>query len=218
MALNKNPKVNLRAKYQRFLEISFIVTLSLIIAAFKFFPDVESKALIKEIPPDIIDVVDVEHTRQQQRPPMPPRPEIIISGNPDEIITEIDLPPTDLDLFADNTTPPPIDRGKKKVIEDEPFIPWAEIMPEPVGGIQAIQSRIKYPELARKAGIEGKVYVMASVDEKGDVVHVDLVRGAGGGLDEEALKAVMNTKFKPGQQRGIPVKVKIVIPVIFKLK
>jgi TonB family protein len=80
------------------------------------------------------------------------------------------------------------------------------------------KKRIKYPELARKAGIEGKVYVMASVDEKGDVVHVDLVRGAGGGLDEEALKAVMNTKFKPGQQRGIPVKVKVVIPVIFKLK
>ena len=91
-------------------------------------------------------------------------------------------------------------------------------MPEPIGGIQAIQSKIIYPEIAKRAGVEGKVYVLAFVDEKGDVTNVKIIKGLGAGLDEAALNAVKQTKFKPGKQRGKPVKVQVSIPIVFRLQ
>jgi protein TonB len=93
-----------------------------------------------------------------------------------------------------------------------------EEMPEPIGGIQAIQSRISYPEIARRAGVEGKVYVLAYVNETGDVTKVQVLKGLGAGLDEAAMDAVRSTRFKPGKQRGKPVKVQVSIPIVFKLQ
>ncbi len=90
-------------------------------------------------------------------------------------------------------------------------------MPEPIGGLSAIQSKIIYPELARKAGIQGKVFILAFVDESGNVTRAQIVKGIGLGCDEAALDAVMNTKFKPGKQRGKPIEVQITIPITFKL-
>ena len=91
-------------------------------------------------------------------------------------------------------------------------------MPEPIGGITEIQKKIIYPEIAKRAGVEGKVYVLAFVDESGTVTDVKLIKGIGAGCDEAAMDAVRKTKFKPGKQRGKPVKVQVSIPVVFKLQ
>ena len=91
-------------------------------------------------------------------------------------------------------------------------------MPEPIGGIAAIQSKIVYPEIAKRAGVEGKVYVKAYIDKNGDVTKAVVLKGIGAGCDEAALKAVKETKFKPGKQRGKPVNVQVSIPVVFKLQ
>ena len=91
-------------------------------------------------------------------------------------------------------------------------------MPEPVDGIAGIQSRIVYPEIAKRAGVQGRVFVKAYVDEKGGVNKVELIRGIGAGCDEAAMAAVKDTKFKPGKQRGKPVKVQVTVPVLFKLQ
>lgn len=93
-----------------------------------------------------------------------------------------------------------------------------EIMPEPIGGIGAITEKITYPEDAKEKKIEGKVYVLAFVDEMGDVTGVMLLKGIGSGCDEEALNAVKNTKFSPGLIDGKPVKTQVSIPIIFKLE
>jgi TonB family protein len=93
----------------------------------------------------------------------------------------------------------------------------AEVMPEPIGGISAIQKRVIYPEIARKAGIEGKVFVQVFIDEKGNVIKTKILKGIGSGCDESALEAVKATKFTPAKQRGKYVKVQIVVPVLFKL-
>ena len=93
-----------------------------------------------------------------------------------------------------------------------------EHMPEPVGGIKAIQEKIDYPEIAKRAGIEGRVYVKAFIDENGDVTEVELIKGIGAGLDEEAMRAVKETKFIPGNQRGHKVKTQVSVPILFKLK
>lgn len=91
-------------------------------------------------------------------------------------------------------------------------------MPEPIGGLYAIQSKIKYPEAAKNQGIEGKVYIQAFINELGNVDNAKVIKGIGGGCDEAALDAVMQTKFKPGILKGKQVKVQVSIPITFKLK
>lgn len=90
-------------------------------------------------------------------------------------------------------------------------------MPEPIGGLYAIQSKIKYPEAAKNQGIEGKVYILAFINESGNVDNAKVIKGIGGGCDEVALEAVKQTKFKPGRHNGKPVKVQVSIPIKFKL-
>lgn len=93
----------------------------------------------------------------------------------------------------------------------------AEEMPEPVGGIAAIQSKLLYPEIAKRAGVEGRVYVLAFINEEGDVVYTEVIKGVGTGLDEAAVKAVKETKFTPAKIDGKPVKVQVTVPIVFKL-
>ena len=83
-----------------------------------------------------------------------------------------------------------------------------EEMPEPIGGIAAIQKNIKYPEIAKRAGIEGRVYIQAFIDENGNVTKTTVLKGIGAGCDEAAINAI---------KKGKPVKVQVSVPVIFKL-
>lgn len=100
---------------------------------------------------------------------------------------------------------------------NEKYLVKAEVMPEPVGGISAIQKRVIYPEIAKKAGIEGKVYIKAFIDEKGDVIKTKILKGIGSGCDESAMEAVKETKFTPAKQKSKLVKSQVVVPVMFKL-
>lgn len=107
----------------------------------------------------------------------------------------------------------------KEVVEttEEPtYFVAVEEMPQPIGGLQAIQQMIEYPEIAKRAGIEGKVFVRAFVDETGAVTSAEIVKGIGGGCDEAAMDAIIKTKFTPGKQRGKPIKVQVTIPIVFK--
>lgn len=101
---------------------------------------------------------------------------------------------------------------------EEEFLIAAEVMPEPIGGINAIQSKIIYPDEAKIKKVEGKVYVRAFIDENGNVVGTQLMKGIGSGCDETAMKAIEQTKFKPASQNGTPVKVQVSIPIVFKLR
>lgn len=106
---------------------------------------------------------------------------------------------------------------ENKVIEEEPaFFVAVEEMPELIGGIKGLQSKIVYPEIARRVGVEGKVIVQAVVDESGNVISVNTIKGIGSGCDEVAMDAVRNAKFTPGKQRGKTVKTQVTIPIVFK--
>jgi protein TonB len=107
---------------------------------------------------------------------------------------------------------------EEKKEEAPTYFVAVEEMPEPIGGIAAIQQLIEYPEIAKRAGVEGKVYVLAFVDERGNVTSAKILKGIGAGCDEAAIDAVRKTKFKPGKQRGTPVKVQVSIPIVFKLQ
>lgn len=91
-------------------------------------------------------------------------------------------------------------------------------MPVPIGGIQAIQQKLHFTEIAIRAGIEGTVFIQAIIDKNGNVAEAIVLKGLGAGLNEEALSAVKTTKFVPGKQRGRPVNVTMVIPIKFLLR
>ncbi len=90
-------------------------------------------------------------------------------------------------------------------------------LPEIVGGLQAIQQELKYPALAKKAGVEGRVIVEFVVTKSGTVRDARIVRGVGSGLDAEALRAIQNTRFTPAQKDGQPVAMKLTLPITFRL-
>lgn len=101
---------------------------------------------------------------------------------------------------------------------DEDYLAFAEEMPSPVGGIEAIMKKISYPNIAKQAGLEGKVILLTYINEQGGVDDVKVVKGVGGGCDEEAIDAIKKTKFTAGKSKGVPVKVKLTLAITFKLK
>lgn len=112
---------------------------------------------------------------------------------------------------------PPVPGSGDTTITEEDFFVVVEEMPELIGGLASVQRKIEYPEMARRAGIEGRVYVQFIVNENGDVEDPRVIRGIGGGADEAALDAVQSAKFKPGVQRGRPVRVQYSLPIVFRL-
>lgn len=100
---------------------------------------------------------------------------------------------------------------------EEGFYRVVEKMPELIGGMASIRSKIVYPKQAKEMEIEGRVIIQLIVTENGDVENPQIVRGIGGGCDEAALAVVKTAKFIPGMQRGEPVKVKYTLPITFKL-
>ncbi len=218
MALSKNPKFDLKRKYRRILEIGLIIALALLIIAFKFFPKFEQEEVAFEGPQELVDVQDIENTRQENRPPPPPKPPIPIEAPSDDVLEDIEIQTSELDMEAEIEAPPPPPVEEEDDEVAPTFFVAVEDMPEPIGGIAAIQKKIVYPEIAKRAGVQGRVYVKAFVDEQGNVQDVELIKGIGAGCDEEAMRAVQATKFKPGKQRGKPVKVQVSIPILFKLQ
>lgn len=216
MALIKTPKADLRSKYQKIFEISLIISLAVLILAFKFFPHLEPAKELQQTTQDLFKVEDVQQTKQENRPPPPPKPAIPIAAPSEDVLQDINIQSTELDVNANVAPPPPPPKEDKA--EEPTYFVAVEDMPEPIGGIAAIQSKIVYPEIAKRAGVEGRVYVLAFVDRNGDVTKARILKGIGAGCDEAALKAVEETKFKPGKQRGKPVNVQVSIPVVFKLQ
>ncbi len=207
------------ANYKRVFEIGLIFSLGLLIVAFKFFPDIRTEELEEEKPPTIISIEDILPTQQNKIPPPPPKPPIPIEAPSTEVLEDFEIGETEIDITEQISAPPPPPAVDRKIVEvEDEFFVVVEEMPQPIGGIGEIQKKIVYPEIAKRTGVEGKVYVLAYVNEQGTVTDAKIMKGIGAGCDEAALDAVKKTKFTPGKQRGKPVKVKVWVPVAFKLQ
>jgi TonB family protein len=118
-----------------------------------------------------------------------------------------------LEKMMQNTPPPPPPPN----LDDDVFM-VVEEMPKIKGGQRALYDGIKYPEMALRAGLEGRSIIQFVVNERGDVENPRVVRSAGGGgLDEAAVEAISMLEFEPGLQNGEPVKVMMTQPVVFRL-
>ena len=171
---------------------------------------------------DFEDLLEIPPT--EQPPPPPPKVqllEIIEVPDEEEIEEEIEV---ELDVeITDETAVEEIvfDEAPPEEEVEEIFV-IVEEQPEFPGGISAfykyVGERIKYPSQARRMGIEGKVFVQFVVDKDGSLTEVQAVKGIGAGCDEEAVRVLRNIpKFRPGKQRGRAVKVRMVLPIVFRL-
>lgn len=98
-----------------------------------------------------------------------------------------------------------------------------EVMPNFPGGqarmLSFIGKKVRYPAIAKENNIQGKVYVQFVINKDGSISDAQVLRGIGGGCDEEALRAVnAMPNWIPGEQRGKPVRTRFVLPVNFQLR
>ena len=213
-----------------------IVALVLVIAAFTVPTaprDAPEVAADPDVPIQVEFVPPTVHTPPPPPPPAPPPPiEVTDDVDVEDILPTIDLafedtapvdptppaPPTP--PVFDTPTPPPPPTPVLPDDQDDSDIVWdgSEVQPELIGGLPGLQERVEYPEFARRAGIEGQVVVQFVVDERGNVVDPVVLRSPNELLSEAALKAVRESRFTPGQQRGRPVKVRFAVPVTFRLR
>ena len=210
---------NLSRNYFLGIEVGLILTLSLFILIFRmdFYPQQDKEDFYVEVQEEVF-VEEIVQTKQADMPPPPPRPPVPIEVPNDEILVD-DFIEFNAELDLDgpmDLPPPPPKQADSDEFEDEIFI-VVEQPPVLIGGIQGVQKTIVYPELALKVGIEGRVVVQFVVDRDGKVVNPVVMRGIGGGCDEEAIRAVKLAKFQPGMQRGRPVAVRYSLPITFKI-
>ena len=107
--------------------------------------------------------------------------------------------------------------SQQAVIDDEGIYLMCEKMPELVGGMDALQKKIRYPLQAKSLGVQGVVYVQSIINEKGKIIKPKVVKKLGAGCDEEAVRVLKKSKFKPGYDKGKPVKVRFTLPIFFRL-
>jgi len=226
MEEKKSPKANLENKKLMFTQIGLII--SLVIAWLAF----EHKSYDKrEIDPSLLrtaEVVEeelVEITKQEEPKPQPV--EVPKQTTQLEIVQD-DVEVEDIEINAEVDQTEVIEEYVAPEIEEEEVVEQeifqiVEEMPAFPGGdqkmLEYVAKNIKYPQIARESGIQGRVFVSFVVEPDGSVSNVKVLRGIGGGCDEEAMRVVKSMpKWKPGKQRGKPVRVSYNLPVNFRLQ
>ncbi len=207
MSIN-NVHTNLKIKYKRILEISFILSLTIIITMFYSFKSFKTKNALNLNLDREIFIVAPPITEQHKPRPRPDLPRIPVPADEDDLLDDVTIPDTDIN-FADLNTdiaPPPL-------MEEEEF-PFYAVSEKPVL-IKKITP--KFPNLAIRAGIEGTVVIKALIDKKGNIEKVELLKSIPM-LDQAAIAAAMQFKYKPGKQRDRFVKVWVSIPFRFYFK
>ena len=226
MDAKKSPKADLEEKKTLFVEIGLVIALSITLFAFNYRSYERTGSLnlqvrVDDTPEEIIPI-----TKQEVKPPpqAPPPQVTIINIVDDDVEVETDI---DIDVEADQETEiqdyVPVERKQEEEVVEMEIFTVVESMPGYPGGdaarMQFLQENIKYPQMARESGIQGTVYVTFVVETDGRVTDVRVLRGIGGGCDEEAIRVIQAMpKWVPGKQRGKPVRVQFNMPIKFTLQ
>jgi len=108
--------------------------------------------------------------------------------------------------------------GLTRETTDDSFVAY-DSPPSPVGGYAAVQDNVIYPDLARQAGIGGTTIVQVTVNVLGEAVNPEVLKSSGNvSLDAAAMNAASVTSWTPAMKDGSPVRVKIALPVVFRLE
>ena len=225
MEPKKNPKKDLNRQRTLFLQIGLVFALAVVFLAFEWKTYEKSESTLASSGPVQIDEEIVQITQQEQPPAPPKAPEVttILEIVDDDVVVEDEIN-VDIEARADQAVQAyvPVMTEEEPAPVAEEIFTFVEEYPEFPGGDKALReyilNNIKYPEVARTSGITGTVYVQFVVEKDGSISDVKVVRGIGGGCDEEAVRVVKSMpKWKPGKQRGQPVRVYFTLPIEFKL-
>lgn len=227
MKAKKSESANLENKRTIFLEIGMIIALALVLYAFnwKSYDRTSSYTIQRAVDNTPFELVPVT-VQKQPEPPQVKKPLVVHTINIVDNETEVDGEFT-VDAEMDQTDtvpvyiPVPVMKEEENVDEEEIFRA-VEDQPEFPGGEAALYAFLKkntvYPEFAKQVGISGKVYITFVVERDGRITDAKVVRSIGGGCDEEALRVVnMMPPWKPGLQRGHPVRVQFIMDIKFTL-
>lgn len=222
MELKKNPKVDYQRKYGLFFNIGLVVSLLIVISAFEWKTERKDPKVALSTPisgDEILLIPPTVHT--------PPKKPVVRQFDVIKIVDDIvDVPNIEIDIDI-NKEPDVFDLTSVAGEPDPEPAPeiWeiVETMPSFVGGdaafYQFVSKNLKYPAQARRLGIEGKVFVHFVVDTDGSLSNVRVVRGIGAGCDVEVERIIgLSPKWNPGKQRGNPVRVRMILPIYFKLQ
>lgn len=225
MEPKKNPKKDLNRQRTLFLQIGLVFALAVVFLAFEWKTYEKSESTLASSGPVQIDEEMVQITQQEQPPAPPKAPEVttILEIVDDDVVVEDEIN-VDIEARADQAVQAyvPVMTEEEPAPVAEEIFTFVEEYPEFPGGDKALReyilNNIKYPEVARTSGITGTVYVQFVVEKDGSISDVKVVRGIGGGCDEEAVRVVKSMpRWKPGKQRGQPVRVYFTLPIEFKL-
>jgi periplasmic protein TonB len=206
-SLKKDPEADLKLKYNRTLELSAAIGLLVITVLFFSFQKYEGTTVFPDAPKLVIESIEIPPTQQFQKPPPPSRPSIPVESEDEDLLDDVTIEETEIDLGEVFEAPPPPPE------EDEVFEFFA-VSEKPV---LKHKETPQYPDLARRAGIEGRVTVMVTISKTGDVIDARIMKSVPM-LDEAAISAAKKCTFKPAKQRDRFVKVKMSIPFDFRLK
>ena len=187
------------------LKVGVVVALVGFIIAAIYSPLPKKKEVRIKAPEVVRTEMLPPQLKQLAAPPPPPKPKIPVAAETEEEVEQETIEETEFTGYE--KAPPEV------TVEEVPqFVPYDEepkllYLPEP-----------EYPELARKAQIEGDVELLLKIDEKGNVIGVRVAKSVHPLLDQAAIKAAWKARFKPAKQRDKPVAVMVRITVRFRLE
>ncbi len=229
MELKKSPKVELEGKKNVFFMIGLVVALGVTLLAFEWTTKPSKAESLGTLQTQEVEEEIIPITREQEvKPPPPPPPpkvaEVLNIVDDDvEIEDELEIEDTEADDATVIDVAPVVETKQEEEEEEAQVFFIVEDMPEFPGGELALRkyiaNAIKYPVIAQENGIQGKVYVTFVVGKDGSIQDAKIARGVDPSIDKEALR-VVNTlpKWKPGKQRGKPVRVSYTVPINFVLQ
>ena len=230
MEVKKSPKADLEGSKGLGILMGLVVGLAVLFVGFEW--GTQEKAIQKnEGISDIIAEEEMDITRQDETPPPPP-PDVppAVAEVLNVVENNVQVANNDLISSEDNEkvaqvqvyTPPAVVHEEEEESPQHIFV-VVEEMPEFPGGqaelMSFIAKSIKYPVVAQENGIQGRVTCTFVVNRDGTIVVAQVVRGIVHAIDKEALRVINSMpKWKPGKQRGKPVRVKFTLPVTFRLQ
>lgn len=218
----KNKSFNSRVMLYRAISLCISLSLVILIFEWKSYGD-ENLLALNGVTTEFEEIIDVPVT--EQPPPPPPQSQVVnITEVPDVVEIENEI---ELDLDVEVTEESVIEEVIYEEMafeeeEAEEIFQFVEESPTPKEGIagfyEYVAANLEYPMTARKSLTEGKVYVQFVIGKDGSISDVQVIKGIGFGCDEAAVKVIRNApNWNPGKQRGKPVKVRMSLPITFKL-
>jgi protein TonB len=230
MEAKKNPSKDVHRMRSMFFQIGLGISLIIVTTAFEWRTGIKKVSLRITDDPTVYELPVIPATRLTEPPPPSPikREPIPIPSAVTTLVsfiastTEEAVPdqPFVVDILSEPS-------GKYASSSDEPeiditgFVLFPEKAAMPIGGYEGfykmLRNHLKYPKMAQRQNVDGKVYVEFIVNRDGTPVDIKVFRGIGYGCDEEAMRVIGLSKWNPGKQRGKPVRVKMIMPIIFQL-